>query len=123
MPSEPLTEGGTQPAGPGRLRFEGVHLSLGGREVLRGIDLTVEPGTVVAIVGPTGAGKSTLVSLILRFFDPWSGRVTLDGRDVRDVTLASLRSQVSLVLQEPFLLPLSVAAATRPSRANSSPRR
>jgi ATP-binding cassette subfamily B protein len=79
------------------------------RPVLAGVSLEAQPGETLALVGSTGAGKSTLVSLIPRFFDPWSGRVTLDGRDVRDTTLASLRSQVSLVLQEPFLLPLSVA--------------
>lgn len=79
------------------------------RPVLRGIDLEVNPGESVALVGVTGAGKSTLVSLIPRFFDPWEGRVLLDGKDVREVTLQSLRRQVGLVLQEPFLFPLSVA--------------
>jgi ATP-binding cassette subfamily B protein len=77
--------------------------------VLEEVTVEAHPGEVVALVGPTGAGKSTLVSLIPRFFDPWSGRVSIDGADVRDLTLASLRSHVSLVLQEPFLLPLSVA--------------
>jgi ATP-binding cassette subfamily B protein len=74
-------------------------------------DVTVEarPGQTVALVGRTGAGKSTLVSLIPRFFDPSEGRVTLDGVDVRDLQLSSLRAQIALVLQEPFLLPLSVA--------------
>jgi ATP-binding cassette subfamily B protein/subfamily B ATP-binding cassette protein MsbA len=94
----------------GQVRLEDVVFGyVAGRPVLEGVSLEVQRGETLALVGPTGAGKSTLVSLILRFFDPWSGRVTLDGRDVRDVTLASLRSQVSLVLQEPFLLPLSVA--------------
>jgi ATP-binding cassette subfamily B protein/subfamily B ATP-binding cassette protein MsbA len=94
----------------GQVRLEDVVFGyVAGRPVLEGVSLEVRRGETLALVGPTGAGKSTLVSLILRFFDPWSGRVTLDGRDVRDVTLASLRSQVSLVLQEPFLLPLSVA--------------
>jgi ATP-binding cassette subfamily B protein len=79
------------------------------RPVLAGVSLDAQPGETLALVGSTGAGKSTLVSLIPRLLDPWSGRVTLDGRDVRDITLASLRSQVSLVLQQPFLLPLSVA--------------
>jgi ATP-binding cassette subfamily B protein/subfamily B ATP-binding cassette protein MsbA len=73
------------------------------------LTLEARAGEVLAIVGPTGAGKSTLVSLIPRFSDPWQGRVTIEGTDVRRVTLASLRQQVSLVLQEPFLLPLSVA--------------
>jgi ATP-binding cassette, subfamily B, bacterial len=69
----------------------------------------VEPGQTLALVGATGAGKSTLVGLVPRFFDPWQGRVLIDGIDVRDVTLKSLRAQVSLVLQESFLFPLSVA--------------
>jgi ATP-binding cassette, subfamily B, bacterial len=94
----------------GHVRMERVVFGYeAGRPVLSGVSLEVRPGETLALVGPTGAGKSTLVSLIPRFFDPWSGRVTLDGRDVRELTLASLRSQVSLVLQEPFLLPLSVA--------------
>ncbi len=70
--------------------------------------LTVEPGEVIALVGPTGAGKSTLVSLIPRFYDPWQGTVQVDDIDVRELPLANLRAQVSLVLQEPFLLPISV---------------
>jgi ATP-binding cassette subfamily B protein len=76
---------------------------------LHEVNLAARPGEMVALVGATGAGKSTLVSLIPRFFDPWSGRVTVDGWDVREVTLASLRAQVAIVLQEPFLLPLTVA--------------
>jgi ATP-binding cassette subfamily B protein len=60
-------------------------------------------------VGATGSGETTLASLVPRFFDPWEGRVTLDGLDVRDVRLADLRSRIAIVLQDPFLLPLSVA--------------
>jgi ATP-binding cassette, subfamily B, bacterial len=77
--------------------------------VLEGIALTVEPGETIALMGATGAGKTTLASLIPRFIDPHQGRVLLDGHDVRDVTLSSLRAQIALVLQEPFLLPMSVA--------------
>ena len=77
--------------------------------VLQGITLEARPGETIALVGATGAGKSTLVSLIPRFFDPWQGRVLFDGVDVRGVELKSLREQIALVLQEPFLLPLSVA--------------
>jgi ATP-binding cassette subfamily B protein/subfamily B ATP-binding cassette protein MsbA len=79
------------------------------RPVLQGISLEALPGETMALVGPTGAGKTTLVSLIPRFFDPWQGRVLLNGVDVRQVQLASLRAQIGLVLQDPFLLPVSVA--------------
>jgi ATP-binding cassette subfamily B protein/subfamily B ATP-binding cassette protein MsbA len=80
-----------------------------GTEVLHGVSLEVPAGQMLAIVGPTGAGKSTLVSLIPRFFDPSSGRVLIDGQDLRHVRLRDVRAAVSIVLQEPFLLPLSVA--------------
>jgi len=80
-----------------------------GRPILRHLSLEVRPGETVAIVGPTGAGKSTLVSLVPRFFDPWEGRVLVDGRDVREVQLKSLRRHIAIVLQEPFLFPVSVA--------------
>jgi ATP-binding cassette, subfamily B, bacterial len=94
----------------GHVRLEGVTFGYEpGRPVLQDVSLEAHPGETVALVGPTGAGKSTLVSLIPRFFDPWQGRVVLDGCDVRDVQLASLRARIALVLQEPFLLPLSVA--------------
>lgn len=71
--------------------------------VLRGIDLVAEPGQTIAIVGPTGAGKTTLVNLLPRFYDATGGSVTVDGIDVRDVTLASLRRQIGVVLQDSFL--------------------
>jgi ATP-binding cassette subfamily B protein/subfamily B ATP-binding cassette protein MsbA len=107
----------------GEVRFEAVTFGYeAGRPVLEEVSLEARPGETVAIVGPTGAGKTTLVSLILRFFDPWSGRVTVDGADLRGVQLSSLRSQVGLVLQEPFLFPLSVAdnlAYGRPGAARS----
>lgn len=79
------------------------------RAVLKNISFTVMPGETIAIVGPTGSGKSTLVSLIPRLMDPWEGRVCIDGRDVREISLESLRSQVAIVLQDPFLLPLTIA--------------
>lgn len=80
-----------------------------GRPVLEDISLEVKPGQTMAFVGPTGAGKSTLVSLVPRFFDPWTGAVTLDGRDLRDITVKSLRRQIGIVLQEPFLFRASIA--------------
>jgi ATP-binding cassette subfamily B protein/subfamily B ATP-binding cassette protein MsbA len=79
------------------------------RPVLHGVSLEALPGQTVAIVGATGAGKTTLVSLIARFYDPSEGRVTVDGRDVRAVQLRSLRGQIGLVLQEPFLFPFTIA--------------
>jgi ATP-binding cassette subfamily B protein/subfamily B ATP-binding cassette protein MsbA len=79
------------------------------RPVLRGVSFSASPGEVVAVVGPTGAGKSTLVGLVPRFFDPDAGEVLLDGRDVRGLPLGQVRGSVSLVLQESFLFPFSVA--------------
>jgi len=77
-------------------------------EVVREVSLEVESGRMLALVGPTGAGKSTLVSLVPRLVDPWRGRVVVGGRDVRGMRLADVRGMVSMVLQEPFLLPLTV---------------
>jgi ATP-binding cassette subfamily B protein len=71
--------------------------------VLDDLDLRVEPGEIIALVGPTGAGKSTVAKLITRFYDPQAGHVRIDGHDLRDVTLHSLRSQLGVVPQEPFL--------------------
>jgi ATP-binding cassette, subfamily B, bacterial len=94
----------------GDVRFENVTFGYtSSRPVLRNISLDVNPGETIALVGATGAGKTTLVSLILRFFDPLEGRVTIDGHDIRDVQLKSLRRHLALVLQEPFLFPISVA--------------
>ena len=77
--------------------------------VLRDVSLEVKPASTIAIVGPTGAGKTTLVNLIPRFFDPWRGRVRIDGMDLRELKLRSLRDQISLVLQESVLFPTSIA--------------
>ncbi len=94
----------------GHVRFENVFFGYDPtHHVLKGVTLEAAPGEVIALVGPTGAGKSTLVSLIPRFFDPQQGRVTFDGIDLRDLRLTELRQQVSIVLQESFLMPLSVA--------------
>jgi ATP-binding cassette subfamily B protein len=88
----------------GGVQLEHVEFAyVDGQPVLHDVSLDVEAGQVVAIVGPTGAGKSTLVSLIPRFFDPQRGRVLVDGHDVRSLQLASLRSQVAIVPQEPLL--------------------
>ena len=88
----------------GRLTFERVSFGYDPRRpVLRDVDLEIAPGESVAFVGPTGAGKSTLAKLANRFYDPTSGRVLVDGIDVRQVTLRSLRRQLGVVPQEPFL--------------------
>jgi ATP-binding cassette, subfamily B, bacterial len=105
----------------GHVRFEEVTFGYDGDPpVLRQVTFEAHPGETIAIVGPTGAGKSTLVSLIPRFFDPQAGRVLFDGHDVRELQLASLRSAVALVLQEPFLLPLTVAENIAYGRPNAS---
>lgn len=88
----------------GRVVFDHVSCEYNpGEPVLRDVCLTAEPGQTVAIVGPTGAGKTTLINLIPRFYDVSAGAVTIDGMDVRDVTLSSLRSQIGMVLQDTFL--------------------
>jgi ATP-binding cassette subfamily B protein/subfamily B ATP-binding cassette protein MsbA len=80
-----------------------------GVPALKNVSLEALPGQTIAIVGPTGAGKSTLVSLIPRLIDPWSGRVLIDGHDLRQVSLKSVRAQVAVMLQEPFLFSFSVS--------------
>src|ERR1044071_9268127 len=88
----------------GDVRFEDVRFAYGrGDEVLHGIDLDVPAGTTVALVGHTGAGKSTIAKLLARFYDPVEGRITIDGIDLREVTQASLRRQLGIVPQEGFL--------------------
>ncbi len=94
----------------GRVALEGVSFGyLPGQPVLSDVSLAAEPGETVALVGPTGAGKSTLVALIPRLYDPWSGCVRFDGTDIRSARVADLRARVAIVLQDPFLLPLTVA--------------
>jgi ABC-type multidrug transport system fused ATPase/permease subunit len=94
----------------GRVRFEGVRFRYGrGDEVLHGIDLDVPAGTTVALVGHTGAGKSTIAKLLARFYEPTHGRITIDGQDLNDVTQDSLRRQLGVVPQEGFLFAGTVA--------------
>jgi ATP-binding cassette subfamily B protein len=102
------------PEGRGHIRFEGVRFAYGDEgaeptgEVLRGVDLEILPGETLALVGPTGSGKSTLAMLLARLHDPTAGRVTVDGHDLRDVTLSSLRGQVSVAFEEATLFSASV---------------
>jgi ATP-binding cassette, subfamily B, bacterial len=94
----------------GDIRFEGVSFTYEGseRQVLTDIDLTVPAGSVVAVVGATGSGKTTLVTLLTRLYDPTEGRITLDGHDLRDLTVNSLRRQVGFAFEEPSLFSASV---------------
>jgi len=97
------------PPGPGRIAFENVTFGYDpARPVLHGLDLELEAGKVVALIGHTGAGKTTLASLVPRFYDVQTGRVTVDGADVRDVTLTSLRREIGVIAQDPFLFSASV---------------
>jgi ABC-type multidrug transport system fused ATPase/permease subunit len=97
------------PPGGGRLRFEDVVFEyLEGRPVLDGVSLDVPAGRTIALIGQTGSGKTTLTSLVPRFYDVTSGRVTVDGADVRDVTLTSLRRAIGVISQDPFLFSATV---------------
>jgi ABC-type multidrug transport system fused ATPase/permease subunit len=97
------------PPGGGHVRFEDVRFEyLEGRPVLDGVRLDVPPGRTIALIGQTGSGKTTLTSLLPRFYDVTAGRVTIDGADVRDVTLPSLRHAIGVISQDPFLFSATV---------------
>ncbi len=115
---------------PGALRIEQVRGHVAFQDVdfsyeqragtLTGVSFEAAPGQVTGIVGPTGAGKTTLVSLIPRFYDPARGRVTIDGHDIRDLDVDSLRAQISIVLQEPLLFSGTIAENIRYGRLDAS---
>jgi ABC-type multidrug transport system fused ATPase/permease subunit len=97
------------PGGPGRITFHRVGFAYeDGTRVLDGIELVVEPGRTVALIGRTGSGKTTLASLVPRFYDATEGSVTVDGADVREVTRRSLRREIGVISQDPFLFSASV---------------
>jgi ABC-type multidrug transport system fused ATPase/permease subunit len=97
------------PPGPGDVRLEGVSFQyLADRAVLRDVDLDVPAGRTIALIGHTGSGKTTLTSLVPRFYDVTGGRITVDGHDVRDLTLTSLRRAVGVISQDPFLFSATV---------------
>ncbi|MQX37823.1 ATP-binding cassette domain-containing protein [Roseospira navarrensis] len=109
------------PEGPGRIRLEGARFAYDpAAPVLADIDLTVDPGETVALVGGSGAGKSTLLNLIPRFLDVDAGTVRVDGHDVRDVTLASLRARIAMVTQETFLFDDTIGANIAYARPGAS---
>jgi ATP-binding cassette, subfamily B, bacterial len=106
----------------GHVAFEGVRFGYGdGPEVLHGLDLDVPGGTTVALVGHTGAGKSTIAKLLARFYDPREGRITIDGHDLRDVTQPSLRRQLGIVPQEGFLFAGTVTENIAFARPDARP--
>ena len=99
----------TAPPFQGQIRFEFVNFAYeANHAILKRLDLQVRPGQHIALVGPSGAGKSTIVSLLLRLYDPTAGRIAIDGRNLRQYTLASLRKQISIVLQDSMLFGVSV---------------
>ena len=105
----------------GTVRFEGVWAEYNpGEPVLKGIDIEATPGKTIAIVGPTGAGKTTIINLLPRFWDVTRGAITIDGHDVRDVTARSLREQIGLVLQDTFLFSASVMDNIRYGRPEAT---
>ena len=93
----------------------------GGPRALDGITFEVEPGQTVALIGPTGSGKSTIINLIPRFYDPASGVIRIDGHDVRSLTLDSLRQQIGIVLQDPFLFGMTIAENIAYGRPQATP--
>jgi ABC-type multidrug transport system fused ATPase/permease subunit len=105
----------------GRIAFQGIDFAYAGRtDTLCDVSFEVQPGQIVAIVGPTGAGKTTLISLIPRFYDAQKGHILLDDIDIRDLSLRSLRNQISLVLQEPLLFSGSIMENIRYGRLEAS---
>jgi len=106
--------------GEATVRLESVSFAYGATEVLTGVTLEARRGEIVALVGPSGAGKTTVLNLIPRFYDVTDGALTIDGRDVRQVTLASLRRHIALVTQEPFLFDDTVAANIAYARSSAT---
>ncbi|HTQ40493.1 MAG TPA: ABC transporter ATP-binding protein [Pirellulales bacterium] len=121
VPSVPEPVNPVHPARlQGRIELRGVRFKYGTREVLHGINLQIEPGEMIGLVGPTGAGKSTLINLICRFFDVAEGAILVDGVDIRSYPVAEYRKHIGLVLQDPFLFYGTIAENIAYGRPNAS---
>jgi ATP-binding cassette, subfamily B, bacterial len=114
-PARPVYPGRLQ----GRIELRGVRFKYGTREVLHGLDLTIEPGEMIGLVGPSGAGKSTLINLICRFYDVSAGAILVDGSDVRSFPVEEYRRNIGIVLQEPFLFYGTIAENIAYGRPNA----
>lgn len=108
------------PSIAGRVEYDNVRFGYGDEEVLHGVNLDVEPGESIAFVGETGAGKSSMINLLARFYDVWDGAIRIDGHDLRDVTQESLRSQLGVVLQDVYLFGGTVADNIRYGRPDAT---
>ena len=109
------------PSARGEVEFDGVSFHYGdGRDILQGVSLRAAPGETVALVGPSGAGKTTLLNLVPRFYDPTAGAVRLDGRDLRDLTLASVRASAGVVAQDVQLFATSIGDNIRYGRLDAT---
>jgi len=105
----------------GEIEFQNVHFAYGkNKPLLTDVSFHADPGETIAIVGPSGSGKTTVINMIPRFYDVTSGQVLVDGHDVRDVTLSSLRSQIGIVLQETFLFNMTIRENIRYGRSDAT---
>ena len=105
----------------GEVEFENVTFSYEeGVNILENFSLHVSPGETIALVGPTGAGKTTVINLITRFYDPVGGAVKIDGKDVREVSLHSLRSQIGVLMQDPFIFKGTIIENIRYGRPDAT---
>ncbi len=115
-PARPLDPGRLA----GRIELDGVRFRYGSREVLHGIDLVIEPGEMIGLVGASGSGKTTLANLVCRFHDPSAGAIRADGIDLRELSIAAYRASLGVVLQEPFLFYGTVAENIAYGKPDSS---